>query len=249
MNQSSYISPEAIIHSGATIHPGVWIGPGVTVCGGATVSPGAVLGLPSPGQITRPTVLEANVHLGPGVYVEGGVHIEADAQVGFGSYIRQGSRIGRRVRIAHRCSIMGDCQIEHDARLLAEVYVCEDALLRAHCQLMPGVKLLNDPYPPTALQVAGPVIGECAIIGANAIIWPGVKVGYHAMVSSSSDVRRDVEDYIVVRGNPAEPLCDVRRIRMKLGDKWVFPYPWMRHRIDGDDITKMLLDPDAAIHP
>ncbi len=249
MDHSSHISPDAIIHSGATVHPGAWIGPGVTVCEGVTISPGCVLGLPGPGQTRRETILEANVHLGPGVCVEGGVHVEEDANVGFGSYIREGSRIGRRVHLAHRCSIMGDCQIEHDARLLAEVYVCEDAVLHAHCQIMPGVKLLNDLYPPTALKVAGPVIGECAIIGANAIIWPGVKLGYHAMVSPASDVRRDVPDYVLVRGNPAEQVCDVRRIRMKLRDKWVYPYPWMRHRIDGDDMTKCLMDGGTPISP
>jgi hypothetical protein len=110
---------------------------------------------------------------------------------------------------------------------------------------MPGVVLLNEPYPPTGLGLHGPIIGRCAIVGVNSLVFPGVKLGYHAMVASMSEVKHDVADYALVRGCPAEPVCDVREIHAKLGDQWVYPYPWMRHHVAGEDITK----PAAGIRP
>jgi acetyltransferase-like isoleucine patch superfamily enzyme len=141
---------------------------------------------------------------------------------------------------------MEDCRIAEYAVLCSDVYVCEHAELRSHCQILPRVILLNQPYPATSLNIAGPVIGECAIISVKAVIWPGVKIGYHGMVAASSEVKSDVPDYMLVRGIPAIPVCDVRRIRMKVGDKWIFPYPWMRHLAAGEDVTQPAIPPEKS---
>ncbi len=50
------------------------------------------------------------------------------------------------------------------------------------------------------------VIGERAMIGAGAIILPGVTVGANASVAANSLVTRDVPPGITVAGVPAEPM-------------------------------------------
>ncbi|MFM0308397.1 acyltransferase [Paraburkholderia sp. RL17-383-BIF-A] len=47
-------------------------------------------------------------------------------------------------------------------------------------------------------------IGQDAFIGFNAVILPNVKIGRHAVVGAHSVVTRDVPDYCVVAGNPAQ---------------------------------------------
>lgn len=47
-------------------------------------------------------------------------------------------------------------------------------------------------------------IGQGAFIGFNAVILPNVKIGRHAVVGAHSVVARDVPDYCVVAGNPAQ---------------------------------------------
>lgn len=239
MEGQAYISDQACVHAGAVVLPGAYIGPGVELASGVTVGPNAVLGMPSPdGPSTGTIFVDTGCWIGPGACIEPDCRLEPEVVIGPGCVIRSASRIARGARLSHRCTLMGNCTVGHDARLLAEVYICELAVLGPHCHLMPGVKLLNDPYPPTALKVQGPVIGSCAVLGVNAVIWPGVTIGYHAMVAASSEVKHHVPDWMLVRGVPAEPVCDVRMIRMKLGDKWVYPYPWMRHGIEGEDITR-----------
>lgn len=50
------------------------------------------------------------------------------------------------------------------------------------------------------------VIEDNAWIGANAIIFPGVTIGHHAVVGAGSIVTRNVEPYSVVKGQPAHLL-------------------------------------------
>ena len=184
-------------------------------------------------------------HVGPGVHIEAGVVIGAESRLEAGSFWRRGhTRLGAEV--GPHCIVMGHCRIDDYVHLYAEVHVCEFAVLQAHAQLMPGVKLLNDPCPPTTLKLEGPVVGKCAVIGVNSIIWSGVHVGEHAVVASTSVVKNNVPDYMLVRGSPARPICDTRRIQMKLDGRWVYPYPWVRHFVEGEEITMPWGSPDKS---
>jgi acetyltransferase-like isoleucine patch superfamily enzyme len=124
---------------------------------------------------------------------------------------------------------MDHCTISRGANLFGDVYVCEHACVGPHAQLSPGVILFNDRYPPMALKMERPVIGDCAVVGVQSVIWPGVEVGQHAVVASLSEVKEDVPEFALVRGVPAKTICDVRQIRMKIDGQWVHPYPWVEH--------------------
>ena len=236
-NQAAYISPGAAVARTAIVHAGAWIGPGVELEADVVVGPGAVVGY-SAGEASGPVRVGAGTKLGPNVCVEPATEIGPKCTVGAASILRAGTHLEQGVSAGILCTLMGHCRVGEYACLYSEVHICEFATLGPHCQLMPGSMLLNQPYPPTGLSVAGPVIGQCAIIGSRSLIWPGVKLGHHAMVATISEVKQDVPDYTLVRGRPAKPICDVRRIRTKAGDEWVYPYPWMRHNIPGEDITR-----------
>lgn len=239
----AWIAPKAHIPASAKVFPTAWVGPAVTLGEGVVVGPGAVLGY---GATAEPLRIGAGSSIGPHVYVAPGVEIGEECVIGMGTAVSDGVRIGSRARIGIRCTLMEHCRIGDSVFLASEVYICEHAELQPHCQILPRVILLNMPYPPTVLGVTAPVIGECAIICVNAVIWPGVKVGYHAMVAGSSEVKNNVADYMLVRGCPAAPICDVRQIRAKIEDQWVFPYPWMRQLIPGEDITQPATPPRRA---
>jgi len=48
------------------------------------------------------------------------------------------------------------------------------------------------------------VIGQGAFIGFNSIVLPNVTIGRNAVVGAHSVVTRDVPEYCVVAGNPAQ---------------------------------------------
>ena len=225
----------------AQVFDGAWIGPGVELAAGVVVGPGAVLGFDHPDNEGGPVKVGEDTYIGPAVHIKPGVEIGPQVTIESGTTVGSGSRIGKEVYVGPNCLIAGNCQIDDDVHLSCDILVCRTARLHSHCQLMPGVKLLEDPCPPIAMNSRGPVIGECAVVGVNAIIWSGVQLGYHVIVAAASVVKEDVADYMLVRGSPAKVVCDVRRIQIKLGDKWVYPYPWMRHFVEGEDITKPAL--------
>jgi acetyltransferase-like isoleucine patch superfamily enzyme len=235
---AAHIDPGAFVASGAVVHAGAWIGPGVKLATGVVVGPGAVVGFPGPDGQAGPVNVGENTWIGPCAHIEPDVDIGPDSKIGFSAEIRSQSRLGRGVFVGGRCMLVGKCRVGDHAMLYADVHVCEYAVLEESCQIMPGVILLNEPYPPTGLGLKGPTIGRCSVIGVHSLIWPGVRLGTHAMVASMSEVKRDVADYALVRGCPAEFVCDVRDVHMKLDDKWVYPYPWMRHFVPGEDITR-----------
>jgi len=62
-------------------------------------------------------------------------------------------------------------------------------------------EFLQDEY-----RVGDVVIGERAMIGAGAVILPGVEIGAGAQVAANSLVARDVPADTTVAGIPAEPI-------------------------------------------
>jgi acetyltransferase-like isoleucine patch superfamily enzyme len=55
-------------------------------------------------------------------------------------------------------------------------------------------------------------IKKGAFIGVGAIILPGVTVGEGALIGPGSVVTKDVEDYMWVAGNPAQPIKSLKTL-------------------------------------
>jgi len=58
------------------------------------------------------------------------------------------------------------------------------------------------------------IVGHDVWIGYGAIIGPGVRIGNGAIIGAGAMVRRDVPDYAIVTGNPAQ----VQRLRFSAQD-------------------------------
>jgi len=63
-------------------------------------------------------------------------------------------------------------------------------------------------------------IGKYVFIGAGAKILPGVTIGNGALVAAGSIVSKDVGEFEIVSGNPAEVIGDTKRL-----DKRYLKYP------------------------
>jgi len=235
---SAYVAPDAIVAATAHVFEGAWIGPGVEIGPGATIGPGAVLGFAPPNRPAATLKIGANTFIDGGVHIRPGSDIGAEVTIEAGSFLGSGTRVGSDSYLGPNCVVAGNCELQDHVFLSSDVTVCRNARLQSHCQLMPGVRMLDDFCPPTQIDPRGPDIGQCAVIGVNAIIWSGVQIGRHALIAAGSIVKNEVSDYMLVRGAPAKPVCDSRRIQVKMGNCWVYPYPWTRHLVEGEDITK-----------
>jgi acetyltransferase-like isoleucine patch superfamily enzyme len=68
----------------------------------------------------------------------------------------------------------------------------------------PHAILINDLYPPTGKpELQGPILEDRVVIGANAIVMPGITVGAGSAVAAGSIVTRNVPPGVLVLGSPA----------------------------------------------
>lgn len=87
-----------------------------------------------------------------------------------------------------------------------DVFWPERITLRADCIVGYDATLLTHEFLQDEYRTGDVVIGERAMIGAGAIVLPGVEVGADAQVAANSLVTTDVPAETTVAGVPAEPV-------------------------------------------
>jgi len=71
------------------------------------------------------------------------------------------------------------------------------------------------------MQIFGPiVIEDNCIIGANAILFPNVRIGSNSIVGAGSVVISDVPPNTIVMGVPARPFGSVPKYKEKCIERW-----------------------------
>jgi acetyltransferase-like isoleucine patch superfamily enzyme len=126
-------------------------------------------------------------------------------QTGHNVVIREATRIGDRVSIGTATVIDGHTAIGDYVNLQSRVYIPTNTRIGSHVFIGPNAVLTNDRYPPTRIGgLDGPIIKDCAAIGANATLLPGVCIGEGALVAAGAIVTRDVPDHMMAIGAPAK---------------------------------------------
>jgi acetyltransferase-like isoleucine patch superfamily enzyme len=157
------------------------------------ISEGSMIGrnviIRSCSTIYERTVISDNVELGHNVL------IREDTQIGQNSLIGSGTIIDGKTKIGNNTSIQSG------------VYIPLGTVIGNNVFLAPKVVITNDKYPASSRLVTT-IIEDNAIIGANATLIAGVKIGKRAVVGAGSVVTKDVPDEAVVYGVPARIVGD-----------------------------------------
>ncbi len=136
------------------------------------------------------TVVYERSTLGPGVETGHNVLIREETVIGRGSLVGSGTIIDGRVTIG-----------EH-VRIESGVYIPPYTRIGDNVFIGPRAVFTNDRYPPSS-RLQGAVVEDDAVIGANSVILPGVRIGRGSVVAAGSIVTRDVPPGSVVMGAPA----------------------------------------------
>lgn len=135
-----------------------------------------------------------------------GCTIGADTSIGPFVEIQAGVRVGAR------------CKIQSHS------FICEGVTIDDEVFVGHGVMFTNDLYPRAtnadgSLQRGGdwtlvPThIKKRASLGSNATILAGITIGENAMIGAGAVVTKDVPDYAIVVGVPAQIVGDVRDLK------------------------------------
>jgi len=181
-----------------------------------------ILGKPPRGS--KPGQLELIIGdfpiLRSGTIIYAGNSIGNNFQTGDHARIRENNRIGNTVSVGSGSVIEGGCRIEGNVRIHSNCFICEYTTIERNVWIGPGVIMTNVLHPPCPVFkekaplwnekcCCGPTIKENAVIGAGAIILPGVTIGEGAIVGAGAVVTEDVPPECVVAGFPAKVIKKV----------------------------------------
>lgn len=138
-----------------------------------------------------------NARIEPGAVIRDGVQIGDHVIVMMGAVINIGAVVG------------GGTMIDMNAVVGARATVGSD------CHIGAGAVLAGVLEPPSADPV---VIEDNVLVGANAVVLEGVRVGRGSVVAAGAVVTGDVEENVVVAGQPARVLKQIdEKTREKTG--------------------------------
>lgn len=143
--------------------------------------------------------IDENVSIGEGTKIWHFCHVQSGAVIGENCVLGQNVNISNRVKIGNGCKIQNNVSIYEGVELEDDVF-CGPSCVFTN-DLTPRAA-----YPKGHENYKRTLIGKGASIGANATVVCGHTVGRYAMVAAGAVVTRDVPDYCLVKGVPAE-IC------------------------------------------
>ena len=154
-----------------------------------------------------------DVEIGENCFISPLAHIFAERgrkiSIGNNSFVAADSvlhgplTIGNEVAINHHCTLDGG---------RAGIIIADQARLAAYTHLYAfnhGMKM-DAPIYDQAVSSKGIYIGRDVWVGADVGITDGVRIGDHAVIGMNSQVTKDVADFAIVAGNPAQVIGDRR---------------------------------------
>lgn len=187
----------------AIIYPGVKLGKNVVI------EDFCIVGNPPHGVIVGEleTSIGDDAIIRSGTVIYAGNKIGKKFQTGNKANIREQNDIGDNVSVGTLSVVEHHVTIEDNVRVHTQVFIPEYSILKKNSWVGPNVVFTNASYPKSKnvkTELAGPILHENAIIGANSTLLPGVHVGKDSIVGAGSVVTRNVEPGHVVAGNPAK---------------------------------------------
>lgn len=142
--------------------------------------------------------VDDGVSIGEGTKIWHFSHISKGAEIGFGCNLGQNVFVGNDVRIGNKVKIQNNVSVYEGVEL-------EDYVFCGPSMVFTNVRTPRCEFPRnTAADYKKTLVKRGASIGANATIVCGTTLGRNAFVGAGSTVTKDVPDYAVVYGNPAQ---------------------------------------------
>mgnify|MGYP001599030857 FL=1 len=149
---------------------------------------------------------------------------ENHTQVSSLAFVDSEANLGARNKVWHFANVCQGVETKEDVVIGSAVYVGAHVKIgegtrvqdKAHLTdrmiigkrvfIGPCAVTMNDLYPRLNnpdYKVSPPILDDDCVIGAGAVLLPGIKIGKFAIVGAGAVVIRDVKPYHVVFGNPA----------------------------------------------
>lgn len=233
------IHPSALIGDNVAIGKNVSIGPwtiihdNVEIGDDSIIGANVILGEPLADFYENPSAyINPKLIIGRSTVIRSGCVIYAGCE--FGDYfatghaavIRERTRVGHHSRVGTQSDIQGECEIGNFVRIHSNVITSQAVKIHDFVWILPHCVLADCPHPPSD-ELYAAVVEPYAVIAANSVILPGVRVGANSLIGAASVVRHDVTPGAVVIGQPAKQVAWARDLLSRTTGKRM--YPWREH--------------------
>lgn len=133
------------------------------------------------------------------------------------AHVMKGAVIGKDCNICDHCYIEGKSYIGNRVTIKNSVSIWEGLKIEDDVFIGPDATFTNDLFPISRVNkrrnFKDTIIKRGACIGANVTVVCNITIGCYAFVGAGSVVTRDLPDYVLAYGNPAQIhgyLCKCR---------------------------------------
>ena len=156
----------------------------------------------------------------PRAIVDEGAEIGEGTRIWAGAHVMFGARVGRKCNVGENCFIEGGVAVGDGVTVKNNVALYSGAEIGDDVFLGPSCVFTNVTNPrsfvPRKSEFKKTVVKQGASIGANATIICGHTIGRYAFIGAGAVVSKDVPDYALAYGCPAEVRGWVCRCGVKL---------------------------------
>ncbi|MFW6149312.1 MAG: DapH/DapD/GlmU-related protein [Atribacterota bacterium] len=142
-------------------------------------------------------------------YVDENVEIGEGTKIWYFSHIQSGARIGKNCSIGQNVNIGNNVVIGNNVKIQNNVSVYEGVTLEDYVFCGPSMVFTNILNPRSEFPQRGTeyykktVVKRGASLGANSTIVCGNNIGKYAFIGAGAVITKDVPDYALFIGNPA----------------------------------------------
>lgn len=135
-------------------------------------------------------------------------HVDKTAKIGKNvriwhyAYVGAKTVVGDNVKIGSLAHVDYGVKIGNNVKIEGLAYIPPLTVIGNDVFIGPSATFTNDPYPMSP-KMAGVTVEDGAVIGARAVVRPGVRIGRNSVVAMGAVVTRDVPADTVVMGSPA----------------------------------------------
>jgi len=141
-------------------------------------------------------------------WIDAGVEIGEGTKIWHASHLLEGSRIGKNCNIGQNVVVGPRVIIGEHVKIQNNVSVYEGVTLEDEVFCGPSMVFTNVLNPRSAVprmhEIKRTLVKKGATLGANCTIICGITIGEYAFIGAGAVVTKDVPDYALVMGNPAQ---------------------------------------------